>query len=221
MIVVSLVLGLYLAPLSYGFTALFTTTAVVRLYALLHELSRHLLLRRLEETALGAAIGALVALLVLRTDTRDTVRAARGRYFDAVADVLRALAEPGRDGALPPGTPELQARLRVLDLRTHQLALVVTRLTTPLGHSVIRGNDPRRGRYRMALQTGLSLRIRTVARRRGVRHGPVPAGLVRAIGILADAAEALGATSPRSARPTDEVTRLLADAQDVLWSESV
>nr|WTC14126.1 FUSC family protein [Streptomyces anthocyanicus] len=220
-IVVSLVLGLYLAPLSYGFTALFTTTAVVQLYALLHELSRHLLLLRLEETALGAAIGALVALLVLRTDTRDTVRAARGRYFDAVADVLRALTEPGRDGALPPGTPELDARLRVLDLRTHQLALVATPLTNPLGHPVIRGNDPRRGRYRMALHTSLSLRIRTVAATVAYDTDLSRPGLVRAIGTLADAAEALGATSPRAARPADEVTRLLADAQDVLWSESV
>jgi len=219
-IVVSLMLSLYLAQLSYTFTAFFTTTAVVQLYALLHELSRHLLVLRLEETALGAAIGVFVALLILRTDTRDTVQAARGRYFDAVADVLRAVTEPGQDGAASRGTAELDARLRVLDLRTHQLGLVASPLTSLLGRPVIRYNDPRRGRYRMALHTSLSLRIRTVAATaEHDAHLPRP-GLVRATGILADAAEALGATAPRSARPADDISRLLADAENALWSQS-
>lgn len=246
-IVVSLMLSLYLAALSYAYTAFFTTTAVVQLYSLLHELSLHLLVLRLEETALGAAIGVLVALLVLRTDTRDTVEAARGRYFDAVADVLRALPVPGRDGAAKPGgggaprpgqggvphpgrnsppvpepaspgPPELDLLLRTLDLRTHQLALVSAPLTSLLGHPVVRGNDPRRGRRRMAVHTSLSLRIRTVAAAMaGDAYLP---GLVRAIAILADAAEALGEAPPHAVRPADNIARLLADAEHALRSAS-
>ncbi|GHB11275.1 hypothetical protein GCM10010330_76590 [Streptomyces tendae] len=264
-IVGSLVLSLYLAVFSYAFTAFFTTTAVVQLYSLLHELSRDLLLLRLEETALGAAVGVLVALLLLRTDTRDIVEAARGRYFDAVAGVLRALPVPGPDGVqpepAPPGPPEtappetappelpvLDALLRTLDLRTHQLALVAAPLTSLLGHPVVMGNDARRGRHRMALHTSLTLRIRTAAAALtrdthpsapdggpGRESDPYPvhdlggaqdpgpgpdaeSGLVRAIAALADAAEALSGTPPLPARPADGVARLLTEAEAVLRS---
>ncbi|MDX3094932.1 FUSC family protein [Streptomyces sp. ME01-24h] len=248
-IVVSLMLSVYLAARAYAFTAFFATTAVVQLYSLLHELSRNLLLLRLEETTLGAAIGVLVALLILRTDTRDTVEAARGRYFDAVADVLRALPVSGRDGAATRGggdaptpgregvpdpgrhnppepepaataPPELDALLRALDLRTQQLSLVAAPLTSLLGQPVVWGNDPRRGRHRLALHAGLSLRIRAVAAamaRDAYLPGP---GLARAITTLADAAEALGKAPPRAARPAGDIARLLADAQEALPSVS-
>ncbi|MEV7816125.1 FUSC family protein [Streptomyces flaveolus] len=218
-IVLSLTFGLYLAQVSYAFTAFFTSTAVVQLYGLLHELSADLLFLRLAETALGAGIGIFVALLVLPTNTRDTVRAARGRYFEAVAGPLRTVAEGPRDGAANDSAPDLDAQLRLLDLRTQQLALVATPLTSLLGHPVIRGNDPRRGRYRMALYTDLSLQIRTVAAT--VTHVPADgprAELVRTAGILADAAEALGAAPPRPGELPGEADRLLDEAKDRLRS---
>ncbi len=218
-IVLSLTFGLYLSQVSYAFTAFFTTTAVVQLYGLLHELSADLLFLRLAETALGAGIGIFVALLVLPTNTRDTVRAARGRYFEAVAGPLRTVAEGPRDGAAGDSADDLAAQLRLLDLRTQQLALVATPLTSLLGHPVIRGNDPRRGRYRMALYTDLSLQIRTVAAT--VTHVPADgprAELVRTAGILADAAEALGAAPPRPGELPDEADRLLDEAADRLRS---
>jgi uncharacterized membrane protein YccC len=216
-IVLSLTFGLYLAQVSYAFTAFFTTTAVVQLYSLLHELSADLLLLRLAETALGAGTGIFVALLVLPTNTRDTVRTARGRYFEAVAGPLHTVAEGPRDGAAGDYSPALDARLRLLDLRTQQLALVATPLTSLLGHPVIRGNDPRRGRYRMALYTDLSLQIRTLAAT--VAHVPADgprAELVRTAGILADAAEALGAAAPRPGELPDEADRLLDEADRLL-----
>jgi hypothetical protein len=112
---------------------------------------------------LGAATGTLVAVLVLPTDPRDTVRAARVRYFGAVAAVLRTTA--GTDGRQPPpeGPAGPDAALCLLDLRTQQLALVAAPFTSALGRPLVWVNDPRLGRGRMALHTALSLQIHKVA----------------------------------------------------------
>ena len=86
--------GFYLVSISYAAMIFFVTIMVSQLYSELHEFSASLLTLRLEETAIGAAIGIAVALVVLPTSTRDTVTSARSRYYTALGELLHASAAP-------------------------------------------------------------------------------------------------------------------------------
>jgi hypothetical protein len=95
-ILAALFFGLYLNRISYAVTVLGITVTVAQLYEQLGEFSNSLLLLRLEETALGAAIAVAVVNLVLPLRTRrvlriafrDLVRAA-GRLASHASDHLR------------------------------------------------------------------------------------------------------------------------------------
>ena len=242
-VVASMTCGFYLVNITYAGMIFFVTIMVSQLYSQLHEFSDGLLVLRLEETALGAAIGIAVALLVLPTSTRDTVRMARGRYFEALTDLLRATAvrmggpqpatahpytaEPDAepDAAEGADAADLDALTRSVDLRLQQLALVARPLTRTLSRRLIRGNDPLQVRHRMTLYAALTREIRALtadARR------PVPSGsdgeagwdpvLAEACAALADAAGALSRTQPGAGRPVPEVARPLASAEALLLS---
>jgi hypothetical protein len=62
----------FTAPLSYALMSFFVTAMLGLLYTMLHTYSLDVLVLRIEETALGAACGAIAALVVLpvRTDER-------------------------------------------------------------------------------------------------------------------------------------------------------
>jgi len=75
-VLVSLFLGLYLFRISYAFLAIAITVTVSQLYQQLGEFTNSLLLVRLEETALGAAVAIVVVLLVLPLHTRQVLRVA-------------------------------------------------------------------------------------------------------------------------------------------------
>ncbi|WNI16474.1 FUSC family protein [Actinacidiphila sp. ITFR-21] len=91
-VVLSMTCGFYLVTVSYAAMIFFVTIMVSQLYSELHVFSASLLMLRLEETAIGAAIGIVVALVVLPTSTRDTVNSARSSYYAALAELLRACA---------------------------------------------------------------------------------------------------------------------------------
>jgi len=237
-IVVSMSCGFYLVNITYAGMIFFVTIMVSQLYSQLGEFTDHLLVLRLEETALGAAIGVLVALVVLPTSTRDTVQAARGRYFTALADLLRATAvrldhrptetaEPDAQAtdpqamdpqALDPqATGDLDALTRALDLRLQQLALVARPLTRSLSRPLIWGNDPRVVRHRITLYADLTRQIRALAMSTRRAAGPAPdAALARACAALADAALALADTAPQTGHPALTVSRPLDAAEAVL-----
>jgi Fusaric acid resistance protein-like len=59
-----LFLGFYLNRVSYAMMIFFITIVVGQMYSVLHEFQPGLLTLRLEETAIGGAIGVAVALLV-------------------------------------------------------------------------------------------------------------------------------------------------------------
>ena len=93
----------FFQTISYGAMIFFITVVLGQLYALLGTFSDELLLIRLAETVCGAVIGVLVALVVLPTHSRATLRIARqtflavlGELADACADVLSGLP-PERD----------------------------------------------------------------------------------------------------------------------------
>jgi hypothetical protein len=84
LVLVSLFLGLYLFRVSYAFFAVAITVTVSQLYQQLGEFTNSLLLVRLEETALGAAVAILVVLLVLPLHTRQVLRVALRGHVEAV-----------------------------------------------------------------------------------------------------------------------------------------
>ncbi len=209
-VVVSMTCGFYLVAVSYAAMIFFVTIMVSQLYSELHEFSASLLTLRLEETAIGAAIGIGVALLVLPTSTRDTVDSARSSYYTALGELLRA-AGVWLDGAGP--APDLDARIRVVDHRLQQLALVARPLTRPL----VWGNDPRTVRHRLTLYAAVTRQIRALAM--GPRRAPGLAAaphLADAARALADAATALALAPAPKSRPAPEVDRALRAADAAL-----
>ncbi|MEU6175740.1 carboxypeptidase regulatory-like domain-containing protein [Streptantibioticus parmotrematis] len=215
-IVASMSCGFYLVNVSYACMIFFVTIMVSQLYSVLHEFSAGLLVLRLEETSLGAAIGIGVALFVLPTSTRDTVATARGRYFTALAELLRAVTER-LEGAR--SDEELDALARVVDHRLQQLALVARPLTRPM---LLWGNSPAVVRHRLTLYAAVTRQTRalTVGPRRLADLGPAAAhGRAEVCRELALAAEKIaGRPLPRHGRASEEADRLLASVEAALLS---
>ncbi|HVV20573.1 MAG TPA: FUSC family protein [Pseudonocardiaceae bacterium] len=232
-IVASMFCGLYLLPVSYAYMIFFLTVMLGQLYSVLHEFSTGLLVLRLEETAIGAAVGLVVAMAVVPLSTRDTVRAARDSLVTAFADLLGAVADRA-SGAAP--TADLDALSRDVDNRYRQLRLVARPLTRPL----LLGNSPPRTRHRLVLYAALAAHARALAVTRGrppssgpglaqacralataasrIAAGPVGQPASDAAGPLADADAALFAITPAvpGARATDPVLHTLIHLLDVL-----
>jgi uncharacterized membrane protein YccC len=87
-ILFTLFLGLYLMRLNYAFMVIAITVMVSQLYVQLDEFSNSLLLLRLEETAIGAAVGVAVVMLVLPLRTRRVLRVAFREHVQAVGLVV-------------------------------------------------------------------------------------------------------------------------------------
>ena len=86
-VLVSLFLGLYLFRISYAFLAIAIVT-VSQLYQQLGEFTNSLLLVRLEETALGAAVAIVVIMLVLPLHTSRVLRVAMSEHVEAVGRLV-------------------------------------------------------------------------------------------------------------------------------------
>lgn len=220
-VIISMSCGFYVVNVSYAGMIFFVTIMVSQLYSQLHEFSAHLLVLRLGETALGAAIGTIVAVVVLPTSTRDTIKAARGRYFTALADLLRATAGrfDGEPTDLTAAVGDPDALTRTVDLRLQQLALVARPLTHSVVRPLIRGNDPRAIRHRITLYAALTRQSRALAleTRVGRNHTPDPEAAL-ACADLADVAALLAEEIPASRVPTPEVTAKLSAAEAFLLS---
>jgi hypothetical protein len=216
-IVLSMSCGFYLVNVSYAAMIFFVTIMVSQLYSQLHEFSAGLLMLRLEETSIGAAVGIVVALFVLPTSTRDTVNSARSRYYAALGELLHATATRLDRGSAGPAAdgpaPDLDALVRVVDHRLQQLALVARPLTRPL----VWGNDPRLVRHRLALHAGVTRQIRALALgpRRFPDADPVP-HLAEAARSLGHAATALALAPAPQGRPAPEVARALLAADEAM-----
>jgi hypothetical protein len=164
--------GFYVVTVSYAGMIFFVTIMVSQLYAVLHEFTPGLLVLRLEETALGAAIGIIVGLVILPTSTRDTVEAAERAFLDSVAHVLSAtepastspsspsLTSPLPSAPAPASSTDSAANVRVMEDRLRRLTLTARPLTRPLS-----GTDPARMRRRLAMHASLARRARTLATR--------------------------------------------------------
>jgi uncharacterized membrane protein YccC len=121
-ILASVLLGLYLQRASSAFLVIGVTVMVSQLYAELGDFSTALLVQRLEETAIGAAVAVVVVLAVLPLHASRVARVALRGYLAAMASLLRhAYATPGgaEDAAL------VQADTRALNAAYHALASTI------------------------------------------------------------------------------------------------
>jgi uncharacterized membrane protein YgaE (UPF0421/DUF939 family) len=87
-ILVSLFLGFYLMRINYAFMVVGVTVMVSQLYVQLGEFSNSLLLLRLGETALGAAVAVVVVIVVLPLRTRRVLRVAMRDHVQAIAALV-------------------------------------------------------------------------------------------------------------------------------------
>ncbi len=235
-VILSMSLGFYLVNVSYASMIFFVTIMVAQMYSVLGTFTAGLLVLRLEETALGAAIGIAVALVVLPTSTRDTVGTARQRYLTAFADVLRACAgrltpagapvpvvagpgavaeEAGSGGQEQVTDAGLDALVRTLDHRLQQLTLVARPLTRPL----VWGNSPRVTRHRLTLFTSATRHVRALAL--APRRAPEAAHddtLAVAAASFGAAATLLAEAPVPAGAPGAEVAALLATADTALYA---
>jgi uncharacterized membrane protein YccC len=125
-ILASLFFGFYLIRISYVYMIFFVTIMVSQLYSVLHEFTDALLFTRLEETAIGAGCGILVALIFAPLSTRDTARSARSAFCRELAGLLRRCGGVLSEGG---SVVELDGLARSVDLRFAQLNQVFRPLT--------------------------------------------------------------------------------------------
>ncbi|MCV7402202.1 FUSC family protein [Mycobacterium fragae] len=90
MIFVCLFCAFYFMKVTYSLMTFWITTMLALLYGLLGQFTYHLLLLRIEETAIGAVIGVAVAMLVLPVNTRTTIRNDARTFFTTLSDVIEA-----------------------------------------------------------------------------------------------------------------------------------
>ena len=117
-IFVALFMMFYWVQANYSLMVFFLTTMLALLYGLLGQFSIGLLLTRLEETAIGAAIDILVALLVLPTHTGETVRESMQAYLASLDDLVNSSIERLTG---TPGNTDLVAQSEALEPRLQQL----------------------------------------------------------------------------------------------------
>ena len=207
-ILASMFLGFYLLQISYAFMIFFVTIMVAQLYSVLNEFSDQLLVLRLEETAIGAAIGILVAVLVLPVSTTDTSRAAGRNFYTGLQELLDATADRLSTGSTE---EDLDGLARTVNSHLYQLRQILQPLTTPIA---LRG-DAGRIRHRLTLYAATSRAARAVASAARSSHtGPAPA-LAQAARHLAAAADAL-ADRDNPDTPVDAAVRALEAARGCL-----
>ena len=189
-ILVSIFFGFYLLRVSYAVMIFFITLLVGELYAVLGTFTPELMVLRLEETAIGGAIGCVVCLVVLPIRTHAVATAARQALLDHLRSLLDHLAEQLRD---PRTAADLSGDARVLDAQLHQLLLI----TRPLTRSALPAANAAQ-RRRLMIYTGLAHHARRIAR-------------------LADAARRLG--EPRRAALAAAVTGLVELVDDLMQDQ--
>ena len=90
LIFVCLFFSFYFMKVAYSLMTFFITTMLALLYGLRGQFSYGLLLLRMEETAIGAVIGVAVAILVLPTNARTSMRNDARVFLATLAEVIEA-----------------------------------------------------------------------------------------------------------------------------------
>jgi Fusaric acid resistance protein-like len=90
-VLAALFVGIYFMRASYILMVLGITITVSQLYVQLGEYTNHLLVLRLEETAIGAAVAAAAALVIFPIHARQATRVAVSDYYARLGDLLDGL----------------------------------------------------------------------------------------------------------------------------------
>ncbi len=121
-VLIALTLAHYLVRVNYTFMIMGVTIAISQEYVQLGQFANHLLVIRLEETAIGAGIAALVVTLVIPLYTRRVLRVAAEQHHAAAAAIAEhAAGHTGGHG----GDASLRHAVRALDDAHH--AMLATR----------------------------------------------------------------------------------------------
>ncbi len=132
-VLVALFLGLYLFRVNYTFMTIGITVTMSQLYVELGEFSNNLLLLRLGETAVGAAVAMLTAALVLPLHIRRVARVAARHQVEALADLIARCADRLAGASSAAGSDlELRAAARRVDVAYQALVATVWPMRTPL-----------------------------------------------------------------------------------------
>jgi uncharacterized membrane protein YccC len=108
-IFVCLFCSFYFMTVTYSLMTFWITTMLALMYGLLGQFSLGVLMLRLEETAIGAVIGVAVAILVLPTNTRTTIRKDTRAYLTALSSLIE-VSTVTMFGGDETGSPTEQAR---------------------------------------------------------------------------------------------------------------
>ncbi|MBO0810832.1 MAG: FUSC family protein [Microlunatus sp.] len=124
-ILAALFLGIYLLRVSYAFMVIGITVMLAQLYVQLNEFTNALLLLRLAETAIGAAIASLTVLFVLPIRIRQVVAVATREHLQALTEVVaravERLCEDRSDSELRAAARRLDAAYQALEAATRPL----------------------------------------------------------------------------------------------------
>ncbi|WP_297775336.1 FUSC family protein [Mycobacterium sp.] len=78
----------YFMTVTYSLMTFWITTMLALLYGLLGQFSFGVLMLRIEETAIGAVIGATVAIVVLPTNTRTAIRTDTRAFLTSLSELI-------------------------------------------------------------------------------------------------------------------------------------
>lgn len=115
-IFVCLFCAFYFMTVTYSLMTFWITTMLALLYGLLGQFSFGVLMLRIEETAIGAVIGATVAVVVLPTNTRTAIRS-EARAFLTSLSALIEVSTATMFGVQDSASPSEQARQLDRDLQ--------------------------------------------------------------------------------------------------------
>jgi uncharacterized membrane protein YgaE (UPF0421/DUF939 family) len=126
-ILVAFFLAYYLIRINYAFCAMGITVVVAQLYTQLGVFSASLMLRRLEETAIGAAIAIVVVMLVFPLRTRRVLRVAVRTHVQAIGRLVAHASQHllnedhDTDSTLRSGARAVDAAYHALTASAHPL----------------------------------------------------------------------------------------------------
>jgi uncharacterized membrane protein YccC len=89
----------WLQPVSFFAGSVCVTVVLALLYVLLGTYSSHVLLLRVEETAIGAVLGGIAALVLVPSRSSPVVREAEADVLDRVADLVLAIRDRSGSGS--------------------------------------------------------------------------------------------------------------------------
>jgi uncharacterized membrane protein YccC len=134
-ILAALFFGLYLLRINYALMVFGITVMVSQLYVQLGEFSNSLLLLRLEETAIGAAVTIPVVILVLPLPTRRVLRIAARDFVQAVGQLAGHASDYLRDADNSPKAT-LRSDARAVDAAYQSLVTTAQPLRNLAGTTV-------------------------------------------------------------------------------------